>query len=47
MDKRREGRGSVKLSAQEGGVADFGIGVYRRFNIGSVALVLDRLTVSI
>jgi hypothetical protein len=30
----------------QGGVADFGIGVYRRFNFGSVALVLDRLSPS-
>jgi len=44
MYKEKRRRGVVKL---ESGVADFGIGVYRRFNIGSVALVLDRLTVSI
>jgi hypothetical protein len=30
----------------QGGVADFGIGVYRRFNFRSVALVLDRLSSS-
>jgi hypothetical protein len=30
----------------QGGVADFGIGVYRRFNFRSVALALDRLSPS-
>ena len=27
----------------KGGVADFAVGVYRRFNFESVALILDRL----
>jgi hypothetical protein len=41
--QREEKAGVVKLKV---GVADFGVGVYRRFNFGSVALVLDRLSPS-
>jgi hypothetical protein len=41
--QREEKAGVVKL---KGGVADFGIGIYRRFNFRSVALVLDRLSPS-
>jgi len=39
--QREEKSSSVKL---KGGVADFGIGIYRRFNFRGVALVLDRLS---
>jgi hypothetical protein len=39
--QREEKAGSVKF---KGGVADFGNGIYRRFNFRSVALVLDRLS---